>query len=61
MGEKKASYFIATNIFLKGISFIYFIAFLICYHNWDALLGSEGLTPVHLHVGRIKGIFLFSY
>lgn len=50
----KNTYYITTNIFLKAVSFIYFIAFLTAFNDWDALLGSEGLTPARLYVIRLK-------
>jgi len=48
-----ATYYLTTNVFLRATSFIYLIAFLTAYNDWDALLGSKGLTPAHLHVEKI--------
>jgi hypothetical protein len=52
---QKPTYFITTNIFLKAVSFIYFIAFLTAFNDWPSLLGSDGLTPAALYLRRIKG------
>lgn len=48
------SYFTTTKLYLKSVSFIYYIAFLSAYNDWDALLGSEGLTPAHLYINKLK-------
>ncbi len=58
MKMPKNTYYITTNVFLKAVSFIYFVAFLTAYNDWDALLGENGLTPANLYVIRLKCILI---
>ena len=39
------SFFLTRILFLRGLAFVYFVAFLIAYHQNKALIGDNGITP----------------
>ena len=39
------SFFLTRILFLRGLAFVYFIAFLIAYRQNKGLIGNNGITP----------------
>lgn len=39
------SYFLTRIVFLRGLAFVYFVAFLIALHQNKGLIGDSGITP----------------
>ena len=50
---KNASFQLSSMIFLRGLGFVYFFAFLCLYHDLLGLLGSNGLLPAELYVEQL--------
>ncbi|XP_023236745.1 lipase maturation factor 1-like [Centruroides sculpturatus] len=48
------SYWLNRILFLHCLGFIYSVAFLVACHQNKALLGRNGLLPVHLYLKQIK-------
>ena len=46
------SYFLTRIVFLRGLAFVYFVAFLIAYRQNKGLIGDSGITP-----GKLLGSF----
>lgn len=51
------SFQLSSFIFLRGLGFLYFIAFLSLWNDLLPLLGSNGLLPVELYLDRIHEHF----
>ncbi|XP_054763837.2 lipase maturation factor 1-like [Lytechinus pictus] len=50
----KNSYWLTRIVFLRSLSFVYFVAFLVALHQNRALLGQKGLLPTSLYLDRIR-------
>ena len=50
---KKSSFQLSSIVFLRGLGFVYFVAFLCLYNDLIALLGSNGLLPAHLYIDQL--------
>ncbi|XP_003727400.2 lipase maturation factor 1 [Strongylocentrotus purpuratus] len=48
------SYWLTRIVFLRSLSFVYFVAFLVALHQNRALLGQKGLLPTSLYLDRIR-------
>ncbi len=48
------SFYLTRILFLRGLAFVYFIAFLIAYHQNKGLIGDTGITPGTSSVFRMK-------
>ena len=51
------SYWITRQVFVRGLGFIYFVAFLIIINQGVALLGFNGLLPIESYVKRVQSYF----
>ena len=49
-----STYYLTRVIFLRGLSALYFLAFLIAYQQNEGLLGNNGLLPVNQYFFRLK-------
>jgi hypothetical protein len=52
-GRRKPSYWLARFVFMRGMGFVYFFAFVTAALQVIPLLGHKGLLPVDLYVERI--------
>lgn len=53
--NRSSSTFILTRIvFLRALGFVYFIAFLVAFHQNDALIGDNGMTPARFVLEQAK-------
>ena len=48
------SYWFTRVVFLRALSFIYFVAFAVALNQNKELIGDDGLLPVKLYLQRIK-------
>ena len=48
------TFWLTRIVFLRGLAFIYFIAFLVSYNQNKELIGDNGLLPANLYLSRIK-------
>ncbi|CAH1784987.1 unnamed protein product, partial [Owenia fusiformis] len=48
------TYWLTRIVFLRSLGFIYFVAFLVAYHQNKQLVGKDGLLPGDLFLNRIK-------
>jgi hypothetical protein len=56
-GVQPGTFWLTRIVFLRFLAFIYFVAFLVAYHQNRELLGSKGLLPVNNYLKRVKGHF----
>lgn len=52
--DLRHSFWLTRIVFLRGLAFVYFVAFAISYFQNKELIGNNGLTPAKLHLSRIK-------
>ena len=50
---KGGSYWLTRIVFLRFLSFIYLVAFMVSYHQNKELIGDRGLTPARLYLRRV--------
>ena len=50
---KAGSYWLTRIVFLRFLSFIYLVAFMVSYHQNKELIGDRGLTPARLYLRRV--------
>jgi len=48
------TYWITRMAFLRGLGFVYFIAFLVSLHQNTALLGDKGILPIRVFLNRVE-------
>ena len=48
------SFWLTRIVFLRGLAFIYFVAFCVSFNQNKELIGDDGLLPVKLYMSRIK-------
>lgn len=53
-GNEPPDYWLARFVFLRGVGFLYLVAFFSLANQLLPLLGSQGLLPVELHLDRIE-------
>lgn len=51
---KPDTYWLTRIVYLRGIAFIYFVAFLVAYNQNKQLIGDTGLLPLKLHMEAIS-------
>uniref|UniRef100_A0A8C5PYT0 Lipase maturation factor 1 n=1 Tax=Leptobrachium leishanense TaxID=445787 RepID=A0A8C5PYT0_9ANUR len=51
------SFWLTRIVLLRAIAFIYFVAFLVAFHQNKQLIGDKGLLPCRLHLENIKRYF----
>ena len=51
------SYWLTRIVFLRGVAFIYLVAFAAAFHQNIALIGDNGLLPARLYLRRIREAF----
>jgi hypothetical protein len=54
-GPKEVTYFLTRILFLRSLSLVYFVAFLVAYNQNEGLLGDDGLLPANVFFERLKG------
>ncbi len=54
-GPKEVTYFLTRILFLRSLSLVYFVAFLVAYDQNEGLLGDDGLLPANVFFERLKG------
>jgi len=59
-GQPENSYWIARDLFIRGLGLIYFVAFLILLHQGIPLLGENGLLPIAEFMQRIEQAYGWS-
>ena len=57
MNRPLPSYNFSSQIFLRGLGFLYFVAFLCLYNDFIPLLSSKGLLPIEIYLNRIHDHF----
>lgn len=53
---KEGSYFYTRIVFLRYLGLIYCIAFLVAFHQNEALIGEHGLTPAKSYLGLSSAV-----
>ena len=48
------TFWLTRIVFLRGLAFIYFVAFLVSFNQNKELIGDNGLLPAKLYLSRIK-------
>ena len=56
-GSNKETYWLTRFFLLRGLGFLYFLVFFPIIHQFEALLGENGLLPVSLHLQRYSSYF----
>ncbi|KAM8960368.1 lipase maturation factor 1 [Pelodytes ibericus] len=51
------SFWLTRIVLLRAVTFIYFVAFLVAFHQNKQLIGDRGLLPCRLHLENIKQYF----
>jgi len=49
-----SSHYLVRIVFLRALAFVYFVAFLVAYHQNKALLGDNGITPARFMLQEAK-------
>lgn len=52
--DLKKSFWLTRIVFLRGLAFIYFVAFSVSFNQNKELIGDNGLLPAKLYLSRIK-------
>uniref|UniRef100_A0A8C6Y7E4 Lipase maturation factor 1 n=1 Tax=Naja naja TaxID=35670 RepID=A0A8C6Y7E4_NAJNA len=54
---RPGSFWLTRLVLLRATAFIYFVAFLVAYHQNKALIGDQGLLPCKLYLENVKRHF----
>ena len=52
--DLRKSFWLTRIVFLRGLAFIYFVAFSVSFNQNKELIGDNGLLPAKLYLSRIK-------
>ena len=55
MGGTEPTYWLTRMLFVRGVGFIYAIAFAVACAQWRGLIGSRGLLPAERFVEGLRG------
>lgn len=54
LGGPEPQYWLTRALFLRGVGFVYAVAFAVACAQWRGLIGSRGLLPAERFVERIR-------
>ncbi|XP_063170819.1 lipase maturation factor 1-like [Candoia aspera] len=54
---RPGSFWLTRLVLLRATAFVYFVAFLVAYHQNKALIGDRGLLPCKLYLENVKHYF----
>ncbi|XP_062508000.1 lipase maturation factor 1-like isoform X2 [Corticium candelabrum] len=54
---RTGTFWLTRIVFLRSLAFVYFVAFLVAYHQNKELLGSNGLLPIKNYLNHVRTHF----
>lgn len=54
-GEEEPKYWLTRYVLLRAIGFVYLVAFLVTANQAIPLIGTDGILPAELYLGRLEG------
>ncbi|KFG56329.1 putative rhoptry protein [Toxoplasma gondii FOU] len=54
--KMKSTYWLTRIVFIRALSFVYFVAFLVAFNQAQGLIGSDGILPAQTHADSIREV-----